>query len=517
MATIKLLDCTLRDGGHINDGRFGENTIKSIIEKLVASKTDIIEVGFLWDVSTDDDTARFVSVEEIKKYLPKDMGHTKLSAMADNIDLTNFEDYDGTLEYIRLSFRKHELEWAEKTARLIMGKGYKCILNPIHGSALSDEEYLKIIQRVNKIKPYGFSIVDTFGAMRRDDIGRLYYLIENNLDKDIVLGIHLHENLGLSYSMAQYIAEITSPTRALIIDGSLYGMGKIPGNLCIEQIMEHLNYKYGCSYAIEPVYDAIDEYIMPIYNRVRWGYSVPYAISAQCRVHRTYAEYLVNEKRLRTKDIRRILSEIDREHAEIFDESYIHNLYTKYMDVECDDDFAIQELQKELEVFENIVIIAPGASIENLKLDSELVKKSCLISVNFIYEKYPVDFAFFTNAKRLDCARNVESFKKIITSNLADDVSQPQIVFSRNELVYHDDVFCDDSTLMLLNLLKKTSANKIYMAGFDGFSKGKNNFFEDVYSDEVRECDYEWLLRKKILRDSYAGMNITFLTDSLYS
>ena len=59
MGFIKLLDCTLRDGGHINQGKFGYNVIKSIVSNLVKAGIDIIEIGFLWDSPTDKDTARF--------------------------------------------------------------------------------------------------------------------------------------------------------------------------------------------------------------------------------------------------------------------------------------------------------------------------------------------------------------------------------------------------------------------------------------------------------------------------
>lgn len=264
MGTVRLLDCTLRDGGHINQGAFGKNVIKATIENLVKAKIDIIEAGFLWNEETDDDTARFHTIEELKKYLPKDMGTSAISLMADNVDLSHLEAYDGTVEYIRLSFRKTEFDWAEKQLKILKKKGYKVFINPIHGSSFTDEEYLGIIKRVNKMQPYGFSIVDTFGAMRQSDLGRIYYLIEHNLDKDIVLGVHLHENLGLAYSLAQYILSIVSPVRDVIIDGSLFGMGKVPGNLCIEQFMDYMNNEYNATYAIEPVYDAIDEFIMPI-------------------------------------------------------------------------------------------------------------------------------------------------------------------------------------------------------------------------------------------------------------
>ena len=284
MGEVRLLDCTLRDGGHINKGKFGKKIIKAILSDLVKAKVDIIEAGFLWDSETDEDTARFESIKKLKRYLPQDMGNSKISLMADNVDLSNLEPYDGTVEFIRLSFRKTEFEWAEKTALELKDKGYKVYINPIHGSSFTDQEYLEIIERVNKLKPYGFSIVDTFGAMRQSDLGRIYYIIEHNLDKDIVLGVHLHENLGLAYSLAQHILKIASPTRNITIDGSLYGMGKVPGNLCIEQMMDYLNNEYNTNYPTEPVYDAIDDYIMPIYEKSKWGYSVPYALSAQCGV-----------------------------------------------------------------------------------------------------------------------------------------------------------------------------------------------------------------------------------------
>lgn len=516
MGTIKLLDCTLRDGGHINQGYFGEKVIKATIENLVKAKIDIIEAGFLWDNETDDDTARFHTIKELKKYLPKDMGNSKISLMADNVDLTHLEQSDGTVDFIRLSFRKTEFDWAEKTIKQLKEKGYKCYINPIHGSSYTDDEYLGIIKRVNEIKPYGFSIVDTFGAMRQEDLGRIYYLIEHNLDQEITLGVHLHENLGLAYSLAQYILNIVSPTRSISIDGSLFGMGKVPGNLCIEQIMDYMNNKYRTSYATEPVYDAIDEFIMPIYEKTTWGYSIPYALSAQCSVHRTYAEYLTLKERLRTKDIRRLLKAIGKEKAEIFDQSYIEEEYQKYMGADFEDSSYLDLLVSEISKYNDIVIIAPGATIKDYKFDEELLNNACSISVNFIYDKYPVTYNFFSNAKRLGYTSDVNYTKVIITSNLINDVTNPGYIISRNELAYHDDIFCDDSTLMIMNIIKLCGEKRVFIAGFDGFSKGMTNFYDNILERKVREDDYDCDIRINILKNSYSMLNVKFLTPSIY-
>lgn len=518
MKRIRLLDCSLRDGGHLNNGEFGELTIKGIIQSLIDAHIDIIEVGFFSNETLENgNIARFSSVSELKKILPEDSGVSKIALMADNADLSNIEDYDGTVEYIRLSFRKNETGWAEKSAKIAMKKGYKVFLNPIHCSSLSDEEFLSLIQFSNEIHPYGFSIVDTFGALRKEDLGRLYYLLERNLDKRVTIGLHLHENLGLSYSLAQYFTAIVAPTRDYIIDGSLFGIGKTPGNLCIEQIMDFLNDSYNLKYHTEPVYDAIDQYIMPLKQKYQWGYSIPYAISAQCKVHRTYAEYLTAKGRLKTKDIRRLLSRVEVDYADNFNESYIESLYQEYMNIEYDDLRDVEQLGINLRECENIVVLAPGASLKGFELDEKLKKNAMSISVNFVYDKMVCDFLFFTNVRRINLLNKRTSEKVIITSNLCGEIEQPSYVISHNELIYHGDEYCDDSSIMLLALLKRLGKKNIYFAGFDGFEKDKDNFYLPGYEHGVNESDMDYLKRKNIISSMYSDLNIVFLTKSLYS
>ena len=44
MGKIQLLDCTLRDGGYLNDWAFGHNNIVTIFERLVSAGLDIVEI-----------------------------------------------------------------------------------------------------------------------------------------------------------------------------------------------------------------------------------------------------------------------------------------------------------------------------------------------------------------------------------------------------------------------------------------------------------------------------------------
>lgn len=514
---IRILDCTLRDGGHLNQGKFGEKAIKSIIERLIDAKIDIIEVGFLWDQVCGKDTARYITIEDVKKILPSNKGISKISLMADFIDLSNLESYDGTVEYIRLSFKRNRLDWGLKTAQILMQKGYKCFINPVNCNVYSDQEYLKILDEVNKIKPYGFSIVDTFGVMRIEDLSHRYYLVEHNLDPDIVIGLHLHENLGLAYSLAQHYIQIANPKRKIIIDGSLLGMGRVPGNLCIEQIIDYLNIQFGKKYITEPVLDAIDDFIAPLKKEFLWGYAIPYALSAKYNLHRTYAEYLMKKNRLKTKDIQRILSKISPNKAENFNQEYVEMLYLDYMNVEYKDTEDLFRLSKELNAEKEIFVLAPGSSIKTNKerIRECLGNNSCVIAVNFVPDFMETNFIFLTNMKRHDEVneRN-RNTKLVVTSNLLHHNIVGEYTISYNNLVYFGEQYCDDSIVMLINLLEKIGITKIKVAGFDGRKDGILKYYDNRNNMEVDMEANERII--KILNTFFVNIEIEFLTDSAY-
>ena len=516
--TIRLLDCTLRDGGHITNGYFGENVIKYIIKKLVEARIDIIEVGFLWKTYCGVDSTRYLTIADVKKVLPQDCGNSKISLMADFVDLRNLEEYDGTVEYIRLSFKRDRQDWAWKTLKILQKKGYKCFINPVNCNVYSDDEYLNVIKKVNELSPYGFSIVDTFGVMRVSDLSSKYYLVENNLNRNIVLGVHLHENLGLAYSLAQHFINICFPQRQIVVDGALLGMGRVPGNLCIEQMMDYLNTSYGYDYVLNAAYDAIDDCIMPIKQKKPWGYMIPYALSAQNGLHRTYAEFLINKWKLKTSDIQRILSLIDKEEVENFNEKYIEALYRQYLNIECEDEKYLRELEEAL-MDKEILIIAPGSSIEDIKesICEHKQQGKTIISINFIPDFCKVDFAFYSNIKRMEIITNKKDdwTKIIVTSNLLRYDVIKDYVISYNHLAYHGDIYCEDSTLMLIHLLSILGIRTMYVAGFDGFIKNKKNLYADLLErDEKRK--YKNAEVKEILKQKYRDINLIFLTESIY-
>lgn len=513
-----LLDCTLRDGAHLNGGNFGKKVITETIADLVQANVDIVEVGFFVNGKHGEDSTFFSSIADVKKVLPKERGKVKFSLMADFVDVSQVEPCDGTIEIFRLSFKRHRLDWGINAARILMDKGYKCYINPVNCTVYTDKEYLEVIEKVNELKPHGFSIVDTFGVLRKSDLSRIYYLLERNLDSDITIGLHLHENLGLAYSLAQHFLEIRNPKRKVNIDASLLGMGRTPGNLCGEQIMDHLNINYGTEYNTEPALDAIDDFIAPIKREIPWGYSIPYALSGKYGLHRTYAEFLIGKNRLKTKDIQRILSMVDRDHIEMFDEQYIENLYRRYVAVEYDDTDSISYLKDKLKEC-NVVIICPGSSITDYKeiiIQNVIAKKAVVISVNFVPDFIAADFTFCANAKRIANVRYENNATRLITSNLIETIPKDyEYAFSFNNCVYFNETFCEDSTLMLLKVLSRCECKEVFIAGFDGFSEKENNYYTNDYShEEGKNIEVNTVMH--ILNTSLENVKLHFLTPSVY-
>lgn len=194
-------------------------------------------------------------------------------------------------------------------ARRIKELGYKVSINPINIMGYSDKDLLWIFEQVNEIHPWQFSIVDTFGSMRRRDLERIVSMADHNLAPDIRLALHLHENMALSFCLAQEFLD-KHLRRDLAVDGSLMGMGRIPGNLPIELIADYMNEYFGGHYNIDDLMDAIQDHIAPIKGNCAWGYTPAYFLSAKFNLHRNYAEHYLGKGDLTNRDINHILAAI---------------------------------------------------------------------------------------------------------------------------------------------------------------------------------------------------------------
>lgn len=522
MGNIKLLDCTLRDGGYINEWNFGSHTIKDIIRKLVESQVDYIEVGFLRDCQYDENIAVFNNCTQIANVLPEKRENTQFTAMAlhNMYDVDKLEDYDGkTIDALRVTFHEYDIDEGLEYIRKAISKGYNVFANPINIMGYSDAEILRLLGKINQIKPYAFSIVDTFGSMMKDDLLRIYSLIEHNLDPSIVIGLHLHENLGLSYSLAQEFVSMKASSRDCVIDASMLGMGRAPGNLCMELIMDYMNKNQTGSYNVNPVLDGIDDHIIQLKSIEPWGYSTPYALSAKFNLHRNYAEFLMGKGRLRAKQINQILASIEDDKKTTYDEEYAEYLYQKFQNHEIEDKELVDKLQKALSG-RKILILAPGSSIAEKKEDIQNYidrEHPVVFAANFSPDAYEKDYIFCSNAMRYEVLKNnKENTPILITSNLLDVCEKEEQILNFTELSFDELGSCDNCVIMLIKLLIRLEIKEVMLAGFDGYKETGNNYVHSYMLSQYTKGQEENVKIRKYISSLCSKIALHFLTESLY-
>lgn len=520
MKRIQVLDCTLRDGGYINSWNFGQKAIQSVVSGLIESKVDYVECGYFNENADDTscDSTQFKNERQINNTIKDINLISKPVIMIDynKYDVNNLLEKEYSSIYgIRLAFHKNDLQKIQKCCEIIKKKGYQLFLQPMVTISYSDEELVELIQLANCIKPYAFYIVDSFGSLKKSDLQRMLYLVDHNLNKDIILGFHSHNNLQLAYSNAQLVTQLQT-NRQIIIDACVFGMGRGAGNLNTELFIEYLNDYYLGNYLINPLLCVIDHTLNRIYNEKYWGYSLAHYISAVYNCHPNYATYLSQKNSLFLDDIENIISKMDDTHKEHYSDAYAEKMYINYMNKQIIRDVIPSEL---VELFggQRVLMLGPGKSVleEDAQISQLLESENViLVSINCICEwlKQKIDFIFVSNKRRFDNISPEWYEKLIMTTNIKCDDAAYKI--SYDQLLNQQAGVEDNGGMMFLKLMLFLNVDKVYIAGVDGFSydMNENYFNEDMKFplDRERMCSINYGM-KKLIEEFSEKMNIEFL------
>ena len=296
---IEVLDCTLRDGGHVNNAEFGRGNILKIETALVKSKVDIIELGFLKDGEFSLDQSNYSRMEDAYENLSHINEKRKFSVMIrpDWYDISQLSPRSGDISLIRFAFYLKDIGLTKKYANIARDLGYDFTLNPVNIMSYTDGDLDFVLKEADELKPYVVNIVDTFGSIQSKDLERIYHFYEKNLSMDIRIGLHLHENMSSAFMLMQHFLEIKNPRSMVVIDGSLLGMGRIPGNLPIEMLLDYMNTYRGHNYDLMPVLEVISNVIDPEKKKRGWGYHPAYYFTGKYQIHRSYAEYYIDNRK----------------------------------------------------------------------------------------------------------------------------------------------------------------------------------------------------------------------------
>lgn len=530
MKDIKLLDCTLRDGGYINDWNFGHDAMTGILERLVSSGVDIIEVGFVderreYDInhSIMPNTA---SVEKIYGNINK--GNSMIVGMIDygtcsigNLQPCNESYLDG----IRIIFKKHIMHEAIDFCKKVKDLGYKVFTQAVSITSYNDKELVELIGLVNNLCPYAMSMVDTYGLLHQDNLIHIFDILDANLNKQICLGYHAHNNFQMGYANCIEVLH-KNVERTIFVDATLYGVGKSAGNTPIELISMYMNENFGKDYDTNQIMEAIETNILDIYSKKPWGYNLFYYISAANKCHPNYVSYLMNKRTLSIKSINEILKSISQEKKLLYSKEHIESLYLEYQHNECDDADAIRALSGEIKD-KVVFLIGPG---KNFALDADKISRYIItnypivISINYIPNGFSPQYLFITNSKRYSQMAtklsevDFKALKTIATSNVTKTNGNFSYVLNYSSLIDSETEIPDNSLVMLLKTLENAGVKKTVLAGFDGYSESEMNYFNTnmEYSFSKEKAQYLNSYVKSFLSGYKKRINVEFITKSHY-
>ena len=322
---IKVLDCTLRDGGFaledvakngIKTRVFDEKICRDVVNLLSKSGVDIIEIGTVEESNEDKcKYAIYSSLEMLSEQIPLCKNPNQMYTAffrGPDIELDKIPNWNPTLcEAIRVIIRYSELEKSLDYCRELANKGYKVFIQPMVTMRYTEEELKQLIKTANEINAYALYFVDSYGYMNEKDVYRFFSMFDEALDESISIGFHAHNNTSRAFSnVISFIKNNTN--RNIIIDSCATGMGQGAGNMQTEVLINYLNEEYGKAYDLNSIL-AICEMIEEFNEDRLWGYSSLKFVPAVNKVAYKYAPTLVNDYGVSLVELNHMLKNIPEE------------------------------------------------------------------------------------------------------------------------------------------------------------------------------------------------------------
>lgn len=285
---IKVLDCTIRDGGLINNYHFTDDLVKATYRAACDSGVDIVELGKKlaesdeytrekygrWNFCDDDDLNRVIDAHE--------SDHRPLIAVMYDVgraDVDALQPRDQSpFDMVRTASYVADIDKGLDLCKRSKDQGYLTTINIMACSAVPNSDLIEALQQVNETKEVDYLyLVDSYGAFYSEQVTSFLKLYKEHApDKE--LGFHAHNNQQLAFSNTQQ-AIIDGVN---LLDATINGIGRGAGNCNLELL---LNFLKNPKFDVAPVYKAIQEHFVPLREEIEWGFNDIYGISGHLNQH----------------------------------------------------------------------------------------------------------------------------------------------------------------------------------------------------------------------------------------
>jgi 4-hydroxy 2-oxovalerate aldolase len=303
---IKVLDCTIRDGGLMNNHHFDDKIVKAVYDACVAAGVDYMELGYkasrkgiktgeygCWKYCREEDLCRIVGDNQTG---------LKLCVMADAERCDYHEDIpprkESVIDMIRVATYINQIPTALDMVKDAHDKGYETTVNLMAASTVPDVELDSGLEMLAKSEAKAVYVVDSFGALYSEQV---HHLVKKYLRfckaAGIEVGVHMHNNMHLAY--ANTIEGII--IGANFLDATMAGLGRGAGNCQMELLLAFL---HNPKYDLRPILGCVQNTIEPLRAKLGWGYDLPYLLTGMLNQHpRTAIKFKEAEQEGKQGDI----------------------------------------------------------------------------------------------------------------------------------------------------------------------------------------------------------------------
>ena len=521
MKKIYHIDCTLRDGGYYNLWNFEEPLVKKYLESMESLNIDFVEIGFrfLKDTSNLGPYASSSEKNIRKLKIPKQL---KLATM---INIGEFTELDlsselnklfvikkkSKISLVRIASHKNEISLALKAAKILKTKGYMTAINLMQVSETNNNTLIKILKKVNQKYLDIFYFADSLGCLSQKQTELICKTIKKHCKKPF--GIHAHDNMeiALQNTITAY------KNGATFLDSTILGMGRGPGNTKTELLCSFLNVQKLKRYKLFFLTDLLDNYFEKLKKKYMWGTNLYYYLSAMYKIHPTYIQNMLSEKRYGENEIMLAIENLKFQKCKTYNPSIYKSSKI----------FLNQVKFKEMteNKFENkkILVLANGPSLKNsiFKINKFIKNnKPIVISLNYIKDlqiNKRVDFMGICHPSRIlseikFISKNIKlitpfsSFNKEL-KDLTKNFKKIDygIKIEEQSLSFYKSHCVMEKILVLpyvLSFLYACNVSTIHFAGLDGYE-----------NDILHRKENNKILKKF---NSFNKKTIKFLTPTYY-
>ena len=538
MPKFEILDCTIRDGGYINNWEFDTKLVREVYRALSKSGVEYVEIGFRGTEKHFDRKKygkwRFTPEEQIREAINNIVG-AKLALMADygKIEIDDFCDAnDSVVDLVRIAVHKDNLKGAITLLEQIKEKGYEVSLNVMGYANYSENERKYLVDLVKKVVLDYVCIADSYGSMFPDQIKPLFGPVLEI--PDIKVGFHPHNNLQMAF--ANSLEAIRCGVH--IIDSTIYGMGRAAGNLPTEIIISFLE-KHGSErHNSIPVLNVIDRYFVTLQSDNKWGYQLPYMLSGMFQCHPSYAKSLIDYKEYRIEDIWKALNIIKLEDTVGFSRPHLDELInqgiigglSKVTDKEAwvsdNPRAAYRRLVDDPEVpyinrydSRDFLIIANGPSLKEYapKIEKLITKYNpVVLGGNFLGGLFKPHYHCFVNKRRFTSyIDTVAPESSLLIGQYITDEMIEEYTDRDYEKIYYIDSYadfqikdgvittnCRTVSVLLAGVAIAMGAKRIFCVGMDGYIGQENKEFH-FYSEKEEQDDKDMIMERHLWNQKF--------------